>query len=159
MIKPRFVNGTALLVLCFASFGCRHKGGDHGSMAPVGSSAAVDNSWVSAAQSCWPDLTKNGHTAQQVQQYLSSPANVRSAFPSYTGLSDATIKADITVPLATILPPATTKLVNSAKPVLTAGQAAAGTAPGAAAAQSTHGSAPPDALCAVQSGLPQGFQQ
>ncbi len=139
--------------------GCHHKTAAEGSTASPGSAAAVDNSWVQAAKSCWPDLAKNGHTPQQIQQYLATPGNVRSAFPSYTGLSDATINADITVPLATILPPDTTKLTNSSKPVLTTGQAVAGTPPQGAVAQSTHGSAPPDALCAIQSGLPQGFQQ
>ena len=146
---------TALLALT----GCHSKHSENGSMAPAGSAAAVDNSWVNAAKSCWPDLARNGHTPQQIQQYLTGPANVRSTFPSYGGLSDETIKSDITVPLATILPPDTTKLVNSSKPVLTAGQAVAGTSAGGAAVQSTHGSAPPDALCAIQSGLPQGFPQ
>ena len=84
---------------------------------------------------------------------------MRSKFPSYTGLSDETIKSDITVPLATILPPDTTKLTNSSQPVLTTGQAVAGTPAQSAAAQSTHGSAPPDVLCAVQSGLPEGFNK
>ena len=147
------------LALALGLTGCRNKQGEHGSMAPAGNPASVDNSWVNAAKSCWPDLAKNNYSQQQIGGYLTSPANVRSTFPSYTGLSDATIKADITVPLATILPPDTTKLVNSSSPVLTTGQAVAGTPPGGAIVQSTQGSAPPDALCAVQSGLPQGFNK
>ena len=140
--------------------GCHHqKQTAEGSMASPGASASVDNSWVQAAKSCWPDLGKNGYSTQQIQQYLITPANVRVAFPSYTGLSDDTLKADISVPLATILPPDTTKLTNSSNPVLTTGQAVQGTPPQGAIVQSTHGSAPPDALCAIQSGLPQGFNK
>ena len=147
------------LALSLSLTGCHNKQGEHGSMAPVGNPASVDASWVSAAKSCWPDLAKNNYSQQQIGGYLTSPANVRSTFPSYAGLSDATIQADITVPLATILPPDTTKLVNSSRPVLTTGQAVAGTPPQGAIAQSTHGSAPPDSLCAIQSGLPEGFNK
>ncbi len=128
-------------------------------MAAPGAAASVDNSWVNAAKSCWPDLAKGGYGVQQIQQYLIEPGHLRATFPSYGGLSDPTLKADLSLPLTTILPPDTTKLVNSSAPVLTTGQAVAGTPPGGAIVQSTHGSAPPDALCAIQSGLPQGFTQ
>lgn len=130
-----------------------------GSMDAPGSAASVDNSWVNAAKSCWPDLAKGGYGAQQIQQYLIVPGHLRSAFPSYAGLSDQTIKADLTVPITTILPPDVTRLTNSSTPLLTTGQAVAGTPPQGAIVQSTHGQAPPDALCAIGSGLPPGFNQ
>ncbi len=153
------LRAAALVLLTFSVAACRNKQGEHGSMAPVGNASSVDNSWVQAAKSCWPDLAKSNYSTEQIQGYLTNPANIRATFPSYVGLSDETIKADITVPLATILPPDTTKLTNSSKPVLTTGQAVAGTPAQNAVVQSTHGSAPPDALCAIQSGLPEGFHQ
>ncbi len=142
------------------ALGCAHKPKTaEGSIASPDSPASVDNTWVNAAKSCWPDLAKNGTTVRQIQQYLIDPTHLRSTFPSYAGLSDATIRTDLSLPISTILQPDVTRLANSATPVLTTGQAVAGTPPQGAIVQSTHGSAPPDALCSIQTGLPQGFPQ
>ena len=150
---------AASILLVATVSGCHHKHESEGSLTPTGNAASVDNSWVNAAKACWPELAKNNYSTQQLQQYLVTPDHLRATFPSYAGLSDPTLRADLTVPITTILPPDTTKLVNSSSPVLTAGQAVAGTTAQNAVVQSTHGSAPPDSLCAIQRGFPEGFNQ
>ena len=153
----------SLLAICLtlplATTGCHHKKTAEGSESPTGSAASVDNSWVNAARACWPELAKNNYSTQQLQQYLVVPDHLRATFPSYAGLSDPTLRADLTVPITTILPPDTTKLLNSSNPVLTTGQAVAMTPAQGAVVQSTHGTAPPDSLCAIQRGFPDGFNQ
>ena len=158
-ILTRRAVAALTLLACACAVGCRRKHEAEGSTAPTGNYTSVDNSWINAAKSCWPELAKNNYSTQQLQQYLVVPDHLRATFPSYAGLSDPTLKADLTVPISTILPPDTTKLLNSSTPVLTTGQAVAGTPAQGAIAQSTHGNAPPDSLCAVQRGFPEGFNQ
>ncbi len=126
-------------------------------MARPGQADSVDNSWANAAKACWPQLAKNGSSDVDLRKYLIDPAHFRSAFPAYGALSDANVKAELSMPLTTIFPPDPTKLANSATPVLTRGQAVNGVPPGDAVAPSTHGNAPPDALCSIQTGLPPAF--
>ncbi len=130
-----------------------------GSMGKPGQADSVDNSWANAAKACWPQLAKNGSNDVDLRKYLIDPAHFRSTFPAYEALSDANVRAELSMPLTTIFPPDPTRLANSATPVLTRGQAVNGVSPGGAVTQSTHGNAPPDALCSIQTGTPEGFNQ
>lgn len=130
-----------------------------GSMDSPGQADSVDNSWVNAARSCWPQLAKNNTSPQDLQRYLIDPAHLRATFPAYGALTDANVRSLLTMPLTTIFPPDPTKLANSPTPVLTRGQAVNGVPVGEAVAQSTHGNVPPDALCSIQQGAPEGFSK
>ena len=63
------------------------------------------------------------------------------------------------MPIDSVLPPDASKLANSSTPVLTRGQAVAGVGPAGAIVQNTHGNAPPDSLCSIQPGVPQGLSK
>ena len=128
-----------------------------GSMASPGKAASVDNSWVEAARSCWPDLARNGYSQESVGAGLLH--HLDSAFPAYSALSRKGGDAELSMPITTVLPPDAGQLEHSQTPVLTRGQAVAGTPPQGAIVQSTDGSVPPDALCSIQSGIPQGFSK
>ena len=143
--------------LCCVS-GCHHqpKTAD-GSMAKPGQPASVDNSWINAAKSCWPQLAQKNQT--DIEDYLVGAGHLGATFPSYSALNGNGTSADLSMPIATVLAPDVTRLENSSTPVLTRGQAVAGTPPQEAIVQSTHGNAPPDALCSVQTGLPAGFSK
>ena len=151
------VSATALLLLgCIAATGCHknHRGAgtddSHGNF--------VDNSWVSAAQSCWPNLTRNGYNTDRIKRNLAHPANFRNAFPAYAAQTDANLRALVVKPIETAPPPDITRLAHSSTPVLTQNQAAAGTSPTNAVIASTDGTAPPNAFCSVQDELPAGFR-
>ena len=138
--------------------GCHHQPTTaDGSMAGPGKAASVDNSWINAARSCWPQLAQSGYTRDDIGRNLIH--HLGNAFPAYSALGNKGTDADLSMPIATVLPPDVTKLENSSTPVLTRGQAVAGTPPGGAIVQSTHGNAPPDALCSIQAGLPEGFSK
>ncbi len=119
----------------------------------------VDPSWVTATQACWPDLTKNGYTADDLKRNLADSGSFHNAFPVYTAQSRADIDALLAKPLGIAPGPDISKLTHAQTPVLTRGQAALGTGPQAAVVQSTNGIAPPDALCSIQPGVPQGFRK
>ena len=126
-------------------------------MAKPGQPASVDNSWINAARSCWPQLAQNGYSNDDIGRNLIH--HLGAAFPTYAALSRNGADADLSMPIATVLPPDVTKLENSSTPVLTRGQAVAGTPPQGAIVQSTNGNAPPDALCSIQQGIPDGFSK
>ncbi len=147
-----------LLVFLPLLGGCHHqKQTAAGSMASPDKPGSVDNTWINAAKSCWPQLATNGYTNQDIASNLLH--HLGAAFPTYSALSGNHGDADLSVPLTTVLPPDASKLDHSQNPVLNRGQAVAGTPPQRAAAANTDGSAPPDALCAVQNGIPQGFSK
>ena len=138
--------------------GCHHQPTTaDGSMSKPGQPASVDNSWINAAKSCWPQLAQNGYTNEDIGRNLIH--HLSAAFPTYAALSRHGADADLSMPIATVLPPDVTKLENSSTPVLTRGQAVAGTPPQGAIVQSTNGNAPPDALCSIQQGIPDGFSK
>ena len=137
--------------------GCRQPKTADGSMAKPGAAASVDNSWINAARACWPDLVKNGYTTDNIGRNLIH--HLGDAFPAYSALGNKGTDADLSMPIATVLPPDVTKLQNSSTPVLTRGQAVQGVGPQGAIVQSTHGSAPPDTLCSIQPGVPPGFSK
>ena len=128
-----------------------------GSMAKPGQPASVDNSWINAAKACWPQLASNGYNNDDIGRNLIH--HLGNAFPTYSALGNKGTDADLSMPIATVLAPDVTKLENSSTPVLTRGQAVQGVGPQGAIVQSTHGDAPPDALCSIQTGLPQGFSK
>ncbi len=146
-------------VLAFSStLGCQHqKQTANGSMAGPGKPASVDNSWINAAKSCWPQLAANGYNPDDIARNLIH--HLGSAFPTYSALNREGGDADLSMPITTVLAPNAGLLQHSQTPVLTRGQAVAGTPPGGAIVQSTNGNAPPDALCSVQTGIPQGFSK
>ena len=128
-----------------------------GSLASPDQAASVDNSWVNAARSCWPDLAKKAYSSQDVSRNLVH--HLADVFPSYGALGRNGGSADLSMPITTVLPPDAGPLQHSQTPVLTRGQAVAGTPPQGALVQNTNGNAPPDALCSIQSGIPQGFSK
>ena len=147
-----------LLVLFPLLGGChQQKRTATGSMALPGKPASVDNTWINAAKSCWPQLAANGYTNQDVASNLLH--HLGAAFPTYGALNGNHGDADLSMPITTVLPPDASKLDHSRSPVLNRGQAVAGTPPQRAVASSTDGSVPPDALCSVQNGIPQGFSK
>ncbi len=147
----------ACAFFCTLVLGCHHPKTEAGSLAKPGQPASVDNSWLNAARACWPDLAKNGYTNDDLSRNLIH--HLGAAFPTYAALTRNGADADLSMPISTVLAPDVTKLENSSTPVLTRGQAVAGVGPGGAIVQSTHGNAPPDALCSIQTGLPQGFSK
>ena len=150
-------SALASFLLLAALGGCHHRKTAAGSLDAPGKPDSVDTTWVTAAKSCWPELAKNGYTDQDIRENLVH--HIGAAFPTYSALSRNGADADLSMPLTSVLPPDTTKLFNSATPVLTRGQAVAGTPPSGAIVASTHGSAPPDALCSIQQGVPQDFSK
>lgn len=126
-----------------------------GSLAAPGKAASVDRSWLDAAKSCWPQLTQSGYTDEDIARDLIH--HLGAAFPTYAALNKKGGDADLSMPIATVLPPDVSQLEHSQTPVLTRGQAVAGTPAQGALVPSTNGNAPPDALCSIRSGIPQGF--
>ena len=147
-----------LAVAIASTFGCHHqKQTADGSLAGPGQPASVDNSWINAAVSCWPQLTANGYTHDNIARNLIH--HLGAAFPTYSALSRNGGDADLSMPVTTVLAPDVSQLQHSQTPVLTRGQAVAGTPPQGAIVQTTNGNAPPDALCSIQQGIPQGFSK
>ena len=141
--------GTTILV------GCSSKHTGAGTLDTQGRN--VDPSWVTAAQTCWPDLSRQGYSVDAIKRDLADAASFRNAFPVYTAQPEANIRALLEKPLQTAPPPDVSKLTHSQTPVITRGQAGAGTGLGDAAVASTNGIAPPDGLCSLQPGAPVGF--
>lgn len=140
---------AAVTLFAWASFGC----GPSNSVG--GNKDFVDSSWITAAHSCWPGL--NGRSNEEIGKHLTTYNDFGKLFPSYAGLTADTLRSSLKMPLQIGPPPNNGALANSDLPVLTRGQAALGTPAALAVAQSTHGAAPPDAFCAVQTGTPVGF--
>ncbi len=147
------------LLLCagLSASGCSHK--HTGAPVVTSSGRLIDQSWISATQSCWPDLAKQGYTADDVRRNLANLDDFHNAYPVYTAQTHADMDNILGKPLQTGPDPDISKLAHSQYPVLTRGQAAAGTVPQMAVVQSTKGIAPPDAFCSVQPGIPQGFSK
>ncbi len=144
------------VALCFAS-GCSSK--HTGAPVVTSSGRLLDQSWLTATQSCWPELAKEGYTADDLRHNLAILDRFRIAFPVYAAQTQADLDDLLGKPLQTGPDPDITKLAHSQSPVLTRGQAAAGTVPQMAVVQSTNGIAPPDAFCSIQPGVPQGFSK
>lgn len=103
---------TSALVLIVSTIfvlGCssKHKG------APVVTSASghhIDSSWLTALNACWPDLAKQGYTADQLHRNLADAGSFRHAFPVYTAQSGDSIEDLLGKPMQAAPPPDTSKL-------------------------------------------------
>ena len=148
--------GVALpAVLTISGCSSKHTG------APVATSSGrnVDSSWITALNACWPDLTKQGYSADDIRRNLVIADHFSGAFPVYAAETGRSLDDLLGKPLTIAPPPDTSKLFHSQTPVLTRGQAVEGTGPGMAVVQHTEGSAPPDSFCSIQTGIPQGFSK
>lgn len=144
-------------MLALTAAGCSHKHTGPGTVTSSG--AHLDPSWITAANACWPDLSRQGYSTDDLRRNLGAPATFRNMFPVYSALSNAEIDNILAKPLEASPAPDNTRLAHSQYPILNQFQAAQGTGPQQAVVQSTNGQAPPDAFCAIQPGVPQGFQK
>jgi len=157
------VSGTTRVVASFLAFtaltftGCSRK--HPGAPVVTSSGRLIDPSWITATEACYPDLTKQGYTAEDIRRNLANLDDFHHAFPVYAAQNHKDLDDILGKPLQTGPDPDITQLAHSPYPVLTRGQAAAGTTPQMAVVQSTNGIAPPDAFCAIQPGTPQGFSK
>lgn len=119
---------------------------------------SVNNTWIIAASSCWPDLTHQGYTLAGIKHYLGDPLHFRATFGVYAGLSDAQLLQIIPQPVSAAPPPDTSVLNQTLNPILTRTDAVTRKNLKGVLAADNNGIAPPDALCAVQHGLPVGFR-
>ena len=119
---------------------------------------SVDNTRLTAAKTCWPDLGHQGYSTGGLKRYLVDPLHFRAAFSGYSSLSDSELRSLITKPVQSAPPPDTSMLAHSSTPVFTRAQALAGTDPRDAIASNTNGATPPGAFCAAQPGTPVGFR-
>ena len=143
-------------LLCAAILGCKAR--DMGVPTADHTADFVDASWVTATKSCWPELEHDGYSTAGIKHNLADPLRFRSTFPSYAAQNEQSLRALVTKPLMVAPSPDGSVLLNSRTPVLTRGQAMAGTSPHNALVQSTQSVAPPDALCAIHAGTPVGFK-
>lgn len=153
----RFPSVACLLALTLLGAGCSSKHKGAGTIGNGGKN--VDPSWATAVQSCWPDLSRQGYSTDDIKRNLADPTHFRAAFPVYAAQNDDALDVLLAKPLQTAPRPDISKLTHVASPVLNRGEAANGAGPKDAVVQSTNGIAPPDGLCAIQQGIPQGFSK
>jgi hypothetical protein len=108
---------------------------------------------------CWPELGKQGYTSDAIRHDLADLTAFHNAFPVYVAQGKDALDTLLTKPVEAAPTPDVTKLTHSQTPVLTRGQATQGTGAQGAVVPSTNGLAPPDALCSIQPGVPQGFSR
>lgn len=150
-----FTLASALLLGSLFACSRKHTG------APVVSNSGrlIDQSWITATNACYPDLSKQGYTAEDIRHNLANVDDLHHAFPVYAAQGRKDLDDILGKPLQTGPDPDVTQLAHSEYPILTRGQAAAGTVAQMAVVQHTNGSAPPDSFCAIQPGIPQGFSK
>ena len=158
MISRVSYRAAAVLLLagCGALAGCKAR--EMGIQFADKQAAKVDNSWLIAANSCWPDLTHSGYSLLDVKRYLADPLHFRATFATYGSLDNKQLIDVVTGPVTAAPAPDTSVLDHSQSPVLTRQQAVSrkdlnGTLPA-----NNNGVAPADALCAIQPGTPVGFR-
>lgn len=118
----------------------------------------VDNSWLLAANACWPELTHSGYSLKDVKRYLADPLHFRATFAGYSTLGDAALAQVAGQPLLEAPAPDASVLNHSPNPVLTRREALAGGSARGALVSESSGVAPQDTLCAIQAGTPVGFR-
>jgi len=116
----------------------------------------VDDSWLTAAKACWPELSHSGLSNEAIRKNLADPLHFRSAFSVYASMSDAQILQMVSTSINTAPEADASVLRGAATPYLTRLQAAAGAAVDPQA--SSNGEPPVDTLCAVHPGTPIGFK-
>ena len=119
---------------------------------------SVDNSWVTAVNTCWPDVAHQGYSLEGMKRYLADPLHFRAAFSTYAALDDAALRGLVTKPVMSAPAPDSSLLSHSQTAVFTRSQAISGVNQQNAAATDTNTAAPPNALCAIHSGTPVGFR-
>ncbi|MEO6922373.1 MAG: hypothetical protein ABI142_00980 [Bryocella sp.] len=117
----------------------------------------VDNTWVTAARSCWPALA-HGYDSASLKRYIADPMHFRAAFGTYSTLSDEQLRGIVLRPVTVAPTPDASILTSSQTPVMTRYQAVSGFDSANATANTTDSAAPPDALCAIHPGVPVGFR-
>jgi hypothetical protein len=120
--------------------------------------ASVDSSWLIAAGSCWPDLGHQGYTVADIKRYLADPLHFRATFATYASLSDAQLLQIIPKPVDQAPAPDPSVLNQTTSPILTRTDAVSRKNLRGTLASDNNGVAPPDALCAIQPGIPVGFR-
>ena len=140
-----------LLAACVTLSGCKPR--TMGIAYSSTQASSADRSWLTAAQSCWPALAHSGLSDEALEHNLADPLHFRAAFGGYASLSDTEIESVVVHPVSAAPLPDHAALLRSATPVLTLSQAASGATPQSA----PQGDLPEDALCAVHSGIPVGF--
>ena len=120
--------------------------------------ASVDNSWLIAANSCWPDLTHSGYSLLDVKRYLADPLHFRATFGTYASLTDKQLMQIVTRPVTAAPAPDTSSLDHGSQPVLTRTEAVTRSHLQGTLVQDNNGFAPADSLCAIQPGVPVGFR-
>ena len=115
----------------------------------------VDDTWISAARSCWPELARNNYTRGILSHELADPLHFRATFAAYAALGDKDIEAIVAAPINTAPAPDSGSLRGAGGGLLTRNQAVSfdGNPPGNLASNRI----PSDALCAIHPGVPVGF--
>ena len=119
---------------------------------------SVDNTWVTAVKTCWPDVDHQGYSLEGLKRYLADPLHFRAAFSTYAALNDAELRTLVTRPVMAAPPPDSSLLSHSQTAVFTRSQAISGVDQQNASATDNTTAAPPDALCAIHPGTPVGFR-
>ena len=119
---------------------------------------SVDNSWVTAINTCWPDVAHQGYSLEGMKRYLADPLHFRAAFSTYAALNDSELRTVVTRPVMAAPPPDSSLLSHSQTAVFTRSQAISGVNQQNASATDNTTAAPTDALCAIHSGTPVGFR-
>jgi len=145
--KQARVTATFLL---FAPLGCkaRELGANYADTQAV----TVDDTWVTAVDSCWPAVAHQGYSTEGVKHYLADPLHFRAAFAAYAGLSDGKLRSTVAAPVSSAPPADTSVLAHTQMPILTRTQAITG------ATNSASYQPAPDSFCSIQPGLPVGFR-
>jgi len=138
------------VLLAFACAGCKAR--ELGSSYADTQSETVDNSWVTAVDTCWPSVAHQSYSTEAIKHYLADPLHFRAAFAVYAPLSDSMLRTIVAAPVGSAPAPDTSVLRNSQSAVLTRAQALSG------ARNSPNGTPGPDSLCSIQPGLPVGFR-
>jgi len=112
---------------------------------------SVDNSWVTAVDSCWPAVAHQGYSTEAVKYYLADPIHFRAAFAVYAQFSDDTLRTMVETPVSNA-PAADISVLQTDKPILTRVQAMTGVS------DTSNRMPGSDSFCSIQPGLPVGFR-
>ena len=138
------------LVLAVACVGCKAR--ELGANYADTQAATVDNTWVTAVESCWPAVAHQGYSTDTVKHYLADPLHFRAAFTAYASLGDNMLLTMVAAPVNNAPPTDTSVLAHSVMPILTRAQAITGKT------NSAGREVGPDSFSAIQPGLPVGFR-
>jgi len=140
----------AATLLLLTPLGCKAR--ELGSSFADTQSATVDNSWVTAVDTCWPAMAHQNYSIEAVKYYLADPVHFRAAFAVYSQLSDGMLRSIVAMPVGNAPPPDISVLANSQSAVITRSQALMGVT------SATNHIPGADSLCSIQPGLPVGFR-